>query len=245
MAIIVNRTSLISFVRSMDLRWILKKISVGAWFLTAAGVLIASLTVAPVVGDRAHALSKLRAVCNNQLMRCKWPVGGRFYGRMVSLSDVAHGQNGRRRQLYQWSRQSPFAAGWKRWYAGRTGSGRGTTSGTDSQNGPHRLFTGDNKRTRYSFSSWGGKRSPMSQPPIDYVALEANQQPATFSSWTGKRSQQFFSWGGKRSLTADELEWMATATTPGTVDSLTRVGYYDEDEWQMIDPVNNQIPSRP
>lgn len=101
--------------------------------------------------------------------------------------------------------QPPFLSGnWKRQLAGIGG-----LTAWDAPTSParsHRPLNGD-KRARYAFSSWGGKRSPdpaqRDDSYFDANALNRKRERA-FSSWGGKRSPQFFNWGGKRGLPEED-----------------------------------------
>lgn len=195
----------------MERRWRPESGPLRAWWLTAAAAALVSLTAAPAPAP------ELRVVCDEQRTRCEW---------------LAVATYGLRRPLDQWPQQSPFSAGWKKGrYGGGTGStrnGRRATSAASGRTGSRRPFAGDEKRAGYAFSSWGGKRSPATQPRVDSsVAFDAKRPPA-FSGWSGKRSQRFFNWGGKRSLADNELERMATAMA--MVDLPTTLGHVDDDE---------------
>lgn len=117
----------------------------------------------------------------------------------------------------QQRQQLPFlSTSWKRQFNGLGGL---TAWDAYRPSGParsHRPLNGD-KRARYAFSSWGGKRSlPVAQrDEMDGAAaapLSAKREPA-FSSWGGKRSQ-FFNWGGKRGLPEDRMAAEGHAAAP-------------------------------
>ncbi len=108
-----------------------------------------------------------------------------------------------REAYYDGAKDSPppilFGSGYKSQY-NRMYS---TIPGSAGKLQPRKPFNYDNKRARYAFSSWGGKRK--SDETGDTV--NAKREPS-FSSWGGKRTQKFFNWGGKRSVPEGEMNEM-------------------------------------
>lgn len=121
-------------------------------------------------------------------------------------------------QLEQQHQQPPFLSGnWKRQLVGLGGLTTWDAYGPSGPTRLHRPLNGD-KRARYAFSSWGGKRSLAPAQPneigatFDGASLNTKREPA-FSSWGGKRSH-FFNWGGKRGIPEETLDRIAAEEHP-------------------------------